>query len=185
MNPSSSPSGAVSAQCSANPTCASLGINGQCCPTSAGVQLDCCDQATSTTPTSPPTRNPSSSPSKNPTSPPTTSPNSSSPSQSPIASSGPAQCSATPGCASLGLEGECCPTSTGVQLDCCDQAASTTPTSPPTTNPSSPAPTIQPECSANQECLGLGLTGLCCPTTDDVMASILGLIYKKLAFISF
>jgi hypothetical protein len=124
MNPSSSPSGypsqspsevAGSAQCSANPTCASLGINGQCCPTSAGVQLDCCDQATSTTPTSPPTRNPSSSPSKNPTSTPTTSP-SSSPSHSPTASSGPAQCSANPGCSTLGLSGDCCPTAVGDRL---------------------------------------------------------------------
>jgi hypothetical protein len=181
-SPSSSPSQSPTAssgpaQCSASPGCASLGIEGECCPTSTGVQLDCCDQAASTIPTSPPTKTPSSSPSKNPTSSPTTSP-SSSPSQLPTASSGPAQCSASPGCASLGIEGECCPTSTGVQLDCCDQAASTIPTSPPTKTPSS-SPTIQPECSANQECLALGLTGLCCPTPDDVMVSIPGLILKK------
>jgi hypothetical protein len=111
------------AECSAHADCASLGLDGDCCPTSTGVQLDCCDQAAFSIPTSQPTKNPSTAPSNSPTPPPTTPPTrnpSTAPSNSPTPS--PVQCSANPACASLGLAGECCPTSSGVQLGCCDQA---------------------------------------------------------------
>merc|ERR1712110_1274845 len=31
-----------SAACSANPKCAALGIEGHCCPTNLGINLECC-----------------------------------------------------------------------------------------------------------------------------------------------
>lgn len=44
--------------------------------------------------------------------------------------------------------------------------ASDSPSDVPSTSAS---PTFPAECSAHQECAALQLTGLCCPTTDDVM----------------
>ena len=58
-------------------------------------------------------------------------------------------CSANVLCSVRGLEGECCPTPEGVDLDCCGTFVIET-------------------CSRNPTCDGLGLAGACCPTNDKV-----------------
>jgi hypothetical protein len=52
-----------------------------------------------------------------------------------------ASCSNHPVCSELALTGDCCPTSTGIFLECCVTS-----------------------CSAHPKCAALGLTGECCPT---------------------
>jgi hypothetical protein len=102
-----------------------------------------------------------------------------------------ALCSYHEACAALGLIDNCCPAKGNVMLDCCDakktddevaalvidQQDNTVvalaveqpedidlvvvyATSSPTASPAS--------CSVNSECAALGLTGMCCPTTDNV-----------------
>eukprot|EP00980_Cylindrotheca_fusiformis_P018056 scaffold5780_cov102-Cylindrotheca_fusiformis.AAC.3 len=131
----------VQAQCESNPVCASLGLEGQCCPTTDGVTLDCCNQQ-APSPSGPPAMLPSLKPTQNPT----------------LST----QCSANAVCANLGLEGECCPTIEGIFLDCCTADSGNAPSDPPSVF-------MEPECSANEVCADLQLDGLCCPTVDGVM----------------
>lgn len=65
-----------------------------------------------------------------------------------------AECDVNPKCFFEGLQGFCCPDIYGNYKDCCNVE--------PT-----PAPVINAECSAHPECQDL--TGLCCPTTANVM----------------
>eukprot|EP00965_Chrysotila_dentata_P020115 665791-Pleurochrysis_carterae.AAC.1 len=65
-------------------------------------------------------------------------------------------CNAHSACA--GLTGDCCPTTKGVILGCCDNAP---------TNQSPPPP--QPQCAAHASCASLGLEGDCCPTSQGVI----------------
>lgn len=58
-------------------------------------------------------------------------------------------CSANVLCQVRGLEGDCCPTPEGVDLDCCGSIVIET-------------------CMQNSQCSSLGLTGACCPTSDKV-----------------
>eukprot|EP00980_Cylindrotheca_fusiformis_P021423 scaffold8288_cov129-Cylindrotheca_fusiformis.AAC.1 len=131
----------IEAACANNPICAALGLNGECCPTSTGVTLDCCESSPVLAPTAAPV------------------PNST---ISPVAQY-PAQCSSNPMCANLGLEGECCPTTSGLILDCCESSPVNTPTNVPMLNPTAQGPA---SCSANPVCANLGLEGECCPTTS-------------------
>mmetsp|Transcript_7859 Transcript_7859/g.18939 ORF Transcript_7859/g.18939 Transcript_7859/m.18939 type:complete len:250 (+) Transcript_7859:43-792(+) len=57
------------------------------------------------------------------------------------------QCSAHASCS--GLLGECCPTTDGVFLECCNGGGDSS--------------LVTRECSANTECAALGLEGSCCP----------------------
>jgi len=60
---------------------------------------------------------------------------------------------------------ECCPTSNGDYLECCDDFdPEGTPGSPAATD--APDETTDASCSANLQCSKEGLTGDCCPTSD-------------------
>ena len=91
--------------------------------------------------------------------PPTTvSPTTASPTTSLTVPSQPsAQCSAHEACAALGLRGDCCPTTRGISLGCCDQL-----------------PPSNADCSAHEACAALGLGGNCCPTIDGVTLDCCG-----------
>jgi hypothetical protein len=80
------------ASCSAHSDCS--GLANECCPTPDGVMLDCCQasRAYSVSSVSPPIQS----------------------------STGNAMCEANAGCSALGLAGACCPTPSGVTLDCCN-----------------------------------------------------------------
>lgn len=60
-----------------------------------------------------------------------------------------AKCSANVACAAKKLTGDCCPTTSGATLDCCNVKSA--------------------KCSANTACKNLGLQGACCPTKDGVL----------------
>lgn len=60
-----------------------------------------------------------------------------------------AKCSANVACAAKKLAGDCCPTTSGVNLDCCKVKSA--------------------RCSDNTACKNLGLQGNCCPTKDGVL----------------
>ena len=96
-----------------------------------------------------------------------------------------ATCSAKPVCAHL--SGDCCPTTTGIYLDCCNWEPPTAESdiSKCSANPGCSnlagdcCPTVSgqylyccgaqsPACAAHSQCAALGLTGICCPTKDDV-----------------
>mmetsp|Transcript_242 Transcript_242/g.516 ORF Transcript_242/g.516 Transcript_242/m.516 type:complete len:521 (-) Transcript_242:127-1689(-) len=149
--------------------------------------VDPCTIPTTNNPTGSPTASPTSSPSSAPvTSPPTNSP-STSPSSPPTTE--PSKCSAYPVCAGLGLEGDCCPTSKSVQLDCCnpapqcalnsgctelagnccpnDQGQFLSCCAEPAPEPTDP-PVPSTSCGDYPVCAGLGLTGDCCPTSAGV-----------------
>jgi hypothetical protein len=112
--------------CSAYPACAALGLKGECCPTIAGVNLDCCKGGMSV---------PTPQPVKAPTQPTAT-------------------CSSNPKCSALGLTEDCCPTKAGVQLDCCQGPVA--PQRAPTRKPTTKAPIRNSRaCSARTKCKGL------------------------------
>lgn len=96
--------------CSENFACVALGLTGgHCCPTTAGIQLDCCSSASSGT-----TREEGSTVSSSPAS----------ASQQQETSSVNQSCSSNTACAALDLVGSCCPTESGVRLGCCDDSTS-------------------------------------------------------------
>jgi len=78
------------------------------------------------------------------------------PNTSPPLGGMPAQCSAHSECSHLG--GDCCPTTAGVQLDCCDDD------SDGTTPPLGGAQL----CSAHPECVEAQLGGDCCPAPGGI-----------------
>lgn len=115
--------------CSANPDCAALGLAGpECCPTVDGVSLYCCDNFVPT------------GPAPTPAMPPATNVGSS--------------CSSNPQCARLNLTGECCPTTDGVDLYCCEGYE------PPVNS--------NPSCAAHMACAALAGPN-CCPTDDGTI----------------
>eukprot|EP00980_Cylindrotheca_fusiformis_P013379 scaffold3410_cov141-Cylindrotheca_fusiformis.AAC.22 len=144
--------------CAANSRCFNLQLAGNCCPTRNGVFLDCCDPVGGET-TPPPTPSPVA-----PNAPIT-------PTPPPTPASIPSErCSAHSAC--YGLVGNCCPTPSGLVLDCCNKVVFET-TASPTNSPVLPnAPTPSPNsasvpvesCEANSACFELGLVGSCCPT---------------------
>ena len=71
---------------------------------------------------------------------------------------GGALCQENPSCAAEGLQGLCCPTKTGVNLDCCEVSRQESMAS----------------CSSNSQCAVLGLTGNCCPTNDGIQLDCCG-----------
>jgi hypothetical protein len=90
-----------SAFCAVHRACVKLGLTGDCCPTSGGVYLGCCDSenqpdktATNSLPTPATTPAPGTSKSQ--------------------------QCVDNKACADLGLTGNCCPSDGGADLGCCD-----------------------------------------------------------------
>lgn len=73
-----------------------------------------------------------------------------------------ASCAAHPACS--GLEGDCCPTTDGVQLDCCSAHLEEA-------DELSDYPVYDydySDCNENYRCVEIGLTGKCCPTTGGV-----------------
>ena len=102
-------------QCSLNPVCAAMGLEGACCPSADGVMLDCCE---------------------------TRSCDAQAACEGLAGSCCPTtdgveleccdhtealaellhgdKCAAHANCAALGLEDACCPTADGIFLDCCD-----------------------------------------------------------------
>eukprot|EP00966_Prymnesium_polylepis_P261809 6047680-Prymnesium_polylepis.1 len=75
-----------------------------------------------------------------------------------------AACAAHSGCATFGLQGDCCPTPGGVSLGCCDAALLLPP-------PSSPSVALTPTslesgCGAHPGCAAL--VGDCCPASRGV-----------------
>lgn len=92
--------------CAAYPGCAGRGLTGECCPTQEGMLLGCCYEDGA-----PPAPPPDASAGMN----------RASPRDAPAGQSAarPAACDANSGCAHLGLEGACCPTSEGTMLGCC------------------------------------------------------------------
>ena len=60
-----------------------------------------------------------------------------------------AKCSANLACAAKKLTGDCCPTKSGTNLDCCKVKSA--------------------KCSANTACSNLKLQGDCCPTKEGVL----------------
>lgn len=117
-------------------------------------------------PTRSPTRKPTRQPSyttRSPTRKPTRRPTGR-PTRNPISNGGSeSSCSAYSKCASL--EGDCCPTSQGTFLECCDGGGGDwKPSSKPTRSPTSDGDNAS--CSANPVCKSQNLTGDCCPSTD-------------------
>lgn len=144
----------VQRDCTANPSCKDLGLDGLCCDTLDGVFLDCCTSVPDTCQV---------------------------PGSCDVAPAE-ASCELNKLCDDRNLTGvcwyvigvglvegiilgfcvrhetstqtfslpfHCSPTTQGVTLECCGSA-------------------VKEACSANPKCDGLGLTGSCCPTIDDV-----------------
>lgn len=76
-------------------------------------------------------------------------------------------CSANPGCATLGLVGNCCPNTGGMQLGCCSSNMDQTPNSGSTSTETTSASASQ-SCSSHKACVAIGLTGQCCPAAGGV-----------------
>ena len=133
-----------SATCSAFPACSHLA--GDCCPTTDGTRLSCCDE----------TKSPSIAPSTPP--------------PSEMDSS---LCMDHSACAHLA--GDCCPTPDGVMLSCCSSSvppSSSITASPSTAKPTVPPSSTSDEttlCSSHAQCAHL--EGQCCPTTQNVFLS--------------
>ncbi|CAJ1964829.1 unnamed protein product [Cylindrotheca closterium] len=130
--------------CKSHSMCA--GIGGDCCPTSDGIFLGCCENAPTDAPTtSPPTGSPTDRPTKAPTAKPTRLPTVSTdnPTILPTPIPPTQSCLAHEACVSEGLQGNCCPTNTinGIWLGCCDDPPTGLPTTPP---PTPPPPTKSP-----------------------------------------
>eukprot|EP00592_Proboscia_alata_P006324 CAMPEP_0194360410 /NCGR_PEP_ID=MMETSP0174-20130528/7739_1 /TAXON_ID=216777 /ORGANISM="Proboscia alata, Strain PI-D3" /LENGTH=1027 /DNA_ID=CAMNT_0039131881 /DNA_START=310 /DNA_END=3393 /DNA_ORIENTATION=+ len=87
----------VDSFCAYHDTCLDLNLKGKCCPTDTGFFLGCC-----LTPITKPTAIAKPTAIGKPT------------------TIGDTLCSENPTCALLGLEGACCPTTTGIMLGCCD-----------------------------------------------------------------
>ncbi|CAE8599513.1 unnamed protein product [Polarella glacialis] len=104
------------AACSDHPTCAPLGLSGDCCPTTGGVSLWCCGSSAETPIAA--------QPKLVPVDPGSGLPTTSLPSAIGLPS---AVCSDHPACAPLGLPGDwdCCPTTAGYALLCCGSSAET------------------------------------------------------------
>lgn len=81
--------------CFQNSQCQNLGLQGECCPTTAGVYLGCCSRPTLA---------------KN---------DPKSTMQSARDDQSSSSCASNPSCYFLGLLGDCCPTAKGIQLSCC------------------------------------------------------------------
>ena len=94
--------------CFQNSACHNLGLQGECCPTTTGVYLGCCSSFNTEENQDKSTTLKNYSPSKGMSD----EINPSSPSSSP-------SCELNPKCHSLGVIGDCCPTSKGIQLSCC------------------------------------------------------------------
>lgn len=80
------------------------------------------------------------------------------PSITPSGGSGAQECSANAQCNALNLEGLCCPTLSGLSLECCDGG---------------PEFTTEQQCEQNPQCASRGLTGACCPTSDGANSAYL------------
>ena len=106
--PKPAPAGSGGSACAAHPGCAGRHLSGECCPTEQGMLLGCCSDK-GVPPASPPALSGAGG-------------GSNSSSRSGPAGQGralPAACAANPGCASLDLVGDCCPTFEGTMLGCC------------------------------------------------------------------
>jgi hypothetical protein len=79
-------------------------------------------------------------------------------------------CSSNPTCVASGnsLEGDCCPTTEGVFLDCCDDDGDGRVHSKKHDTVHD-TDTTAASCSTNAACTDLGLTGSCCPTPEGVI----------------
>jgi hypothetical protein len=89
------------------------------------------------------------------------------PSNSTSSSSSSSACEAHPGCVDLGLSGECCPTSEGLTLGCCNSSESseTTDSAAKDSGGEESGSTFSDSsCSAHPQCADAGLSGNCCPT---------------------
>ena len=90
----------------------------------------------------------------------------------------PKSCQVHPGCAALGMTGDCCPTQEDTFLDCCEpQSCYANPKCSGLEGNCCPTDDgmfldcceDRPEtCQIHPKCNDLGLTGECCPTPDDV-----------------
>jgi hypothetical protein len=91
-----------------------------------------------------------------------------------------ASCSAHSACDSAGISGQCCPTTDGLFLGCCDHTGKDSgPAAKPKarhartrttdSDEDSAATTSTRSCHEHPDCIDLGLTGLCCPTSDGVL----------------
>ena len=115
----SSPTSSSNSSCQENSVCAIQELKGLCCPTAEGLMLGCCGEQNivpSPTPLTPIIKHTSPSSAGN------TSgllPSSSEDIPSSDSSSTASSCEENPGCASLELQGQCCPTAGGVLLGCC------------------------------------------------------------------
>lgn len=173
----------ASAMCTAHPVCDALGLEGQCCPTTDGLNLDCCNQASRCSANSAcahlegeccPTADGvildcclsnSAGPEERNV-------DTASVPKSTRQWGGLRTCSSNPVCNALGLEGDCCPSSDGVFLDCCAADASCSAHSACTELEGDCCPTPEgvlldccnQSCNANPACEHL--EGACCPTTD-------------------
>merc|ERR1712224_881592 len=105
--------------CTANPSCAALGLEGICCPTDGSTKLACCNGEGDKIPddvgddeaeeeAAVKEEEPAGKEEERPTG---------------VTSDDPRSCSAHSACISLGLTGLCCPTPGGVRLACCDSGA--------------------------------------------------------------
>lgn len=65
------------------------------------------------------------------------------------------QCSSHPECAKLNLAGDCCPSSGGTVLECCEKVYTEF--------------EAADQCKSHQGCALIGLQGSCCPTSAGVM----------------
>ena len=107
------------ALCVQNSECNNLGLQGECCPTTTGVFLGCCAFSSSSSKTPPPPPKPISKNSEPPQSTISSTPNGIRDTSPDPSSSSLASCASNPHCQALGLLGDCCPTSKGIQLTCC------------------------------------------------------------------
>jgi hypothetical protein len=164
-------------QCSENAACAALGLLDACCPTIDNVFLDCCGADASETDDKLPTAVEQQEISDFIVI--TTIKGSKKQNQD-------AACSENAACAALGLIDACCPTIDNVFLDCCgaeeayvlpaDDIEQQEITDLTETSEEETAEETKPAaaCSENVACAALGLTGACCPTTDNVFLDCCG-----------
>ena len=153
---SNSTSSSSSSACEVHPGCVDLGLSGECCPTSEGFTLGCCqdNQSESTEDQEAPAPSPMTSSLKG--------------GEETSGGEAAASCEAHFNCVELGLSGDCCPTAAGINLGCCGGGDSGGDNSSGENSEGVETSTNTDDsgssCSDHPECADSGLSGNCCPT---------------------
>ena len=158
------PTSSSSSACEVHSGCVDLGLSGECCPTSGGLTLGCCQESGSegSEEQEAPAPSPSSSSSEG--------------KKESTGEAAAASCEAHFNCVEVGLSGDCCPTASGIILGCCgdgggdisssesNEAADKTTNADDSGEGESGNNISGSSCSVHPQCADAGLTGNCCPT---------------------